>query len=91
MLGLETRILNAESSVDGETAEIHRPRRLGLVRRILPVRPAARRMPRASPGPAQPAAARGRLAGLGIRGRTRSRQDAEPALAGSSTASTTAP
>src|SRR5262249_5240374 len=42
-----------------------------MVRRVVRVWPAARRVPRASPGPAQPAAARGRLAGGGPCGRAR--------------------
>ena len=44
--------------------------------------------PRARPTPAAP---RGRLAGLGLRGRPRGRQDAGRGLAGSSAGSTTAP
>ena len=40
------------------------------------VRPAARGVPRASPSPAEPAAPRGRLAGLGVRRRPRRGQDA---------------
>ena len=53
-----------------------RPLGLGLVRRIVFVRPAARGVPHASPGPAEPAAARGRLASLGVCRRPRGRQDA---------------
>ena len=48
---------------------------MGLVWRIVFVRPAARGVPRASPRPADPAAARGRLAGLGLYRRPRGRQD----------------
>ena len=44
--------------------------------RSVPVRAAAGGMPRASEGPADADTARGRLAGVGLRGRPRGRQDA---------------
>ncbi len=55
MPGLEARAARAEALLGNAPGEVARPLALGLVRRILPVRPAARRVPRASPGPAQPA------------------------------------
>ena len=87
-----TRVARAEARRGvASAAERDRPLALGLVRRILLVRPAARGVPRASPGPAEPAAPRGRLAGLGVCGRPRGGQDARRGLRGFSAGSTTAP
>ena len=73
---IESRVSRANARVGPDAARSHRPHAVGLVRAILPVRAAAGRLPRASPGPRDPAAARGRLAGVGLRGRARGGQDA---------------
>ncbi len=86
-----TRIERLKARAGTSQAAVDRPLGLGLVCRIVLVRPAGRGVPRASPGPADPAAARGRLAGLGVCGRPRGRQDAGRGLAGFSSGSTTAP
>jgi hypothetical protein len=52
------------------------PLGVGMVCPILPVRSAGGGMPRASAGERNPAAAGGRLAGVGLRGWTRGRKDA---------------
>ena len=72
----KTRVLRIEARRRPAAAIVSRPLALGLVRPIVLVRPAARGVPRASPRPAEPAAPRGRLAGLGLRGRARGGQDA---------------
>ena len=72
----KARVSRIEAAPASGRGHRDRPLALGLVRPIVLVRPAARRVPRASPRPAEPAAPRGRLAGLGLRGRARGGQDA---------------
>ena len=77
---LRTRVGRAKASPATVAAPGDRPLALGLVRRILLVRPAARGVPRHPRARPTPAAPRGRLAGLGLRGRSRGGQDARRRL-----------
>ena len=87
MFAMETRLSRVKAGLGPRVAEIDRPLAVGLVRPIVPVRPAARGVPRASPSPHEPAAARGRLAGLGVTWPGAGRARRAPAPAGCSTAS----
>jgi hypothetical protein len=69
----EVRVRNGNAAPPGwgrarpASGRDHRSLDLGLVRRIVPLRPGTGRVPPASPGPSQSAAAGGGLARLGIR------------------------
>ena len=76
MFAMETRLNRVKAGLGPRAAEITDRSPWDWYAESLLVRPAARRVPRASPSPAEPAAPRGRLAGLGLRGRARGGQDA---------------